>query len=214
MRADFDRARELLHGGLAIAKEFGDTVTAVVAAEPAALIAVLEGDPARAERLLRTNFESFDRMGERAHLATTAAKLAQAVGAADAGRHAEVEALVLRSREAGADLDVSTRVIGDGAMARSLAARGELVLAERLARHAVDLARGTDLLSQHGDAWLDLAQVLRHGGQVEESAAAAGEALRLFRRKGNLPASARTIKYLADLGQSADNPAHAELDGH
>jgi DNA-binding SARP family transcriptional activator len=209
MQDDFRRADELLRGGQEIAVDFGSTVTAVVAAEPAALIAMLAADPAAAEGLLREGMTTLDRMGDRAHLATTAAKVAQAIGAGAAERHQEVEELVLRSREAGADLDVTPRIIGDGALARSLAARGEQERAEVLAVSAVDLAATTDLISQHGDACLDLAWVLLRGGNAARSMNAAASARTLFEQKGNLPGIRRADNYLAAAREGHDNSYHA-----
>ena len=63
---------------------------------------------------------------------------------------------------AGAHDDIVTQVIWRGVQAKILAHHGRPEEAETLARNAVALVAPTDLLSHHGDAMLDLAEVLRH----------------------------------------------------
>jgi hypothetical protein len=65
-----------------------------------------------------------------------------------------------------------------------------------LASSAVALAAQTDLVSQHADALLDLAQVLAVSGRVSEAQAAATQALDLCQRKGNLPGARESLRYL------------------
>ena len=62
---------------------------------------------------------------------------------------------------AAADDDIVTQVIWRGVQAKILAREGRCEEAEALAREAVALVEPTDLLSHHGDAMLDLAEVLR-----------------------------------------------------
>ncbi len=47
---------------------------------------------------------------------------------------------------------------------------------------------------------MDLAKVLRTAGKAAEAAAAAGEALAMYERKGNVPASASTRAFIDALG--------------
>ena len=61
----------------------------------------------------------------------------------------------------GAADDTVTQVIWRGVRAKVLAREGSCEQAEALAREAVALIEPTDLLSHHGDAMLDLAEVLR-----------------------------------------------------
>jgi hypothetical protein len=57
-----------------------------------------------------------------------------------------------------------------------------------LAREAVELLEATDLLSQHGAAMLDLAEVLRSCGHLEAADEATRAGRALHERKGNLVA--------------------------
>ena len=71
-------------------------------------------------------------------------------------------------------------------------ARAAATRREALAREAVALVEPTDLLSHHGDAMLDLAEVLRTCCSARTSAAAPSRpALALYERKGNVAAAAR-----------------------
>ncbi len=80
------------------------------------------------------------------------------------------------------------------------AARGEFAEAERLAREAVELFADAESPNFQGDAWLDLAKVLRMAGKPGEAGRAAGEALAFYERKGNRPASASTRAFIDELG--------------
>jgi ATP/maltotriose-dependent transcriptional regulator MalT len=169
-------ARELLARGMAAFEELGVTMTSSVT-HPASFVAMLADDAATAEAHLRHDYEELEAMGEKGYLATTAAFLAQAVAAQ--GRDEEAERYIEVSREAGAGEDLLAQVVGQGLLARILAARGQLGQAAELARAAVALAARTDFLNQHGDALLEQAAVLVEAGRPAEARAVVGEALEL-----------------------------------
>jgi tetratricopeptide (TPR) repeat protein len=163
--------------------------------DPAALIAMLAGDPATAERYLRLEYESLYQMGERRVLATTAATLARAIAAQGPSRYDEALRLIAVSREA-PDEDLSTRAVGQGLHARILADRGRYREAEELARSAAGLASQTDFLSEHADTLLELSHVLAAAGQASEAHSVATQALDLYQRKGNVPGARESRRYL------------------
>jgi class 3 adenylate cyclase/tetratricopeptide (TPR) repeat protein len=193
------RARELLAGGSATFDDLGATMTSAVT-HPASFVAMLTGDAAAAETYLRRDYHTLEQMGEKGYLATTAALLAQAVAAQ--GRHDEAEHFIQVSREAAAGEDFLAQVIGQGVLARILAARGRLADAEALARAAVAVAEQTDFLIHRGDALLELAQVLGAAGRAPEARAAVGRALDLYQRKGNLLAAASARRRLERLAHT------------
>ena len=80
MQDDFAAAQERSVRAKSLLETLGPTMTAAIT-QPAALIAMLAGDPATAERYLRLEYDSLYQMGERRFLATTAAKLARAIAA-------------------------------------------------------------------------------------------------------------------------------------
>ena len=88
------------------------------------------------------------------------------------------------SRETAAPEDLPTQIMWRGTAARVLARRGLGGEATALARAAVELAEGTDLLTIRADAFLDLAEALDLAGQSEEADAAIARAIELLERKG------------------------------
>ena len=68
--------------------------------------------------------------------------------------------------------------------------------AEKLARSAAALAAQTDLLSEHADTLLDLAHVLAAAARFPEAHDIATQAFGLYQRKGNLPGSRESYRYL------------------
>jgi class 3 adenylate cyclase len=159
-----------------------------------ALVRLLEGRPALAERPLRAGVETLSAINHGDFLATTTAMLAQAVYAQ--GRLAEADELCQMTAGAVADDDIVTQVIWRGVKAKILAREGHCEQAEALAREAVALVAPTDLLSHHGDAMLDLAEVLRTCSRTEESDRAVRIALSLYEEKGNTIGAARSRSLL------------------
>lgn len=197
MQDDFAAAQAALGAANSLLETLGPTMTAAII-QPAALIAMLGGDPATAETYLRLEYGSLYQMGERRFLATTAAKLARTIAAQGPSRYDEAIKLLDLSREAAADGDLTPQVIGQGLYARILADRGRHREAEELARSAVALAAQTDLLSDSADALLELSHVLAAAGQVSEARSAATQSLNLYQRKGNLPGARESLQYLTN----------------
>jgi DNA-binding SARP family transcriptional activator len=195
MQDDFAAAQEMLNTEKSLLETLGPTMKGVIT-QPAALIAMLGGDPASAERYLKLEFDSLHQMGERRLLATTAATLARAIAAQGPSRYDEAMQLIARSQEAAAHEDLSAQAIGVGLHARILADRGRYREAEELARSAVAISAQTDLLSEHADTLLELSHVLAAAGQVSEAHSAATQALELYQRKGNLPGARESLRYL------------------
>jgi DNA-binding SARP family transcriptional activator/predicted ATPase len=201
MQDDFTAARATLGSAKSLLEALGPTMTAVML-QPAALIAMLDGDPAAAETYLRLEYDSLYGMGERRFLATTAATLARAVAAQGPGRYDEAIRLITISGEAAADEDLCAQAVGRAVHARILADQGHYHEAEELARSAADLAARTDLLSDRADVELELAHVLAAAGHAAEAHLAAARALDLYHRKGNLPGARESLRRLAQSAPS------------
>ncbi len=195
MTGRFERAGELLAESDAILEELGFTIHS--AAEWAAYIALLAGDPAMAEGRLRAGYERLIAMGESQLLSTTAALLGRAIY--EQGRYDEAYAFTEASAEAAAAEDIVTQIAWRAVRARILAGQGRIGEGEQLAREAVGLAERTDLPSDRGDAFLDLAEVLRTSARLEEAEAAVRRALSLYERKGNLVGADKARSLLAQL---------------
>jgi predicted ATPase/DNA-binding SARP family transcriptional activator len=195
MQDDFEAAQAMLGTAKSMLENLGPTMTAAIT-QPAALIAMLAGDPVSAETYLRLEYDSLHQMGERRFLATTAAKLARAIAAQGPSRYDEAIELLDLSREAAANGDLAPQIIGQGVYARILADRGHYHEAEKLARSATALAAQTDLVSHHADTLLALSHVLAAAGQVPEAHSVATQALNLYQRKGNLPGARESLRFL------------------
>ena len=63
----------------------------------------------------------------------------------------------------------------------------------------MSLAELTDFVNTRADALVDLAQILREAGRLEEASAAVSYALALYEEKGNKVAAGKTRALLAVL---------------
>jgi DNA-binding SARP family transcriptional activator len=201
MQDDVTAAHGVLSRAEPLVDALGPTVTAAVN-QPAALVAMLAGDPATAEEYLRQEYRFLDGLGERRFLATTAARLARAIAAQGQHRYDEALDLVAISHEAGAGEDRSAEAVGQGLSARILADRGHYREAGERARSAAMLAAQADLVSEHADILLDLAHVLAASHRIPQARQAAGHALDLYQRKGNLPGERESLRFLTDRAPS------------
>ncbi len=198
MEGRFDLARLLLANSDHIFEELGQTLNSAIS-HAVAIVELLAGDPAAAEKSLRSGYEALEEMGERAYLSTTAAYLAQAIVAQ--GRHEEAEQLTERSEKLSANCDLATQVMWRGVRAQILVSRGETGTAERLAQEAVELAERSDFLNHRADTLMDLAQVLQARHQFDQSAEATAQAVALYEEKGNVAGAAKARGSLATLAQ-------------
>jgi ATP/maltotriose-dependent transcriptional regulator MalT len=195
MQDEVEKAHATLGRARSLLDTLGPTMTAAVT-QPAAVVAMLAGDPKTAEMHLRLEYESLTQMGDKGILATTAALLARAIAAQGEKRYTEATKLIAISQEVAADEDISAQIICQGLSARILADRGRHAEAAELAFSAVALAAPSDQLNPHADALLDLAHVLAASGRASEAHAAATQALDLYQRKGNLPGTRESLRYL------------------
>jgi ATP/maltotriose-dependent transcriptional regulator MalT len=181
MAGDFARAHEAVERERALLTDLGVPLILAHAAEVHALVELLAGDPAAAEREARRAHELLAGTAE-VSAPTLAAILARALEAQ--GRDDEALKLTEESEQAAGAEDLTTQVQWRGPRARVLARRGERAEAERLAREAVEIAARTDFLSLQGDTLLDLAHVTGERRPAEQ-------ALELYERKGNVVGAAR-----------------------
>jgi tetratricopeptide (TPR) repeat protein len=182
MAGDVDEALRLVRAGDAVLGEVGG-LHAVVPQE-AALAEMLAGRAADAEARLRRGLEGLGAMGERALLSGTAAMLARSL--LERGeREGAAELVDIAEVTAAAD-DLIAQVEWRGLRARLLAEDGRTRDAEALARAGVALAGGTDFLTFHAAALLDLAAVLRRAGDEDGATSATREAIAQYRRKGDV----------------------------
>jgi ATP/maltotriose-dependent transcriptional regulator MalT len=155
----------------------------------------LADDPVAAERELRPGYEALERIGEKSHFSSVSGLLARAVCAQ--GRYDEADRISRESEEAARPNDIHAHILWRMTRSQVLAHRGELESAERLAREAVAFAAESDFLDSHGDALLELAEVMRLTGRPTEAIRVVREAERLYTLKGNVVSAARAHARLA-----------------
>jgi predicted ATPase/class 3 adenylate cyclase/predicted negative regulator of RcsB-dependent stress response len=184
MSGDFATARRLYEEARASFDEVGATLYGARTSLQSAVVELLAGDLEAAERELRRDYETLDRLGERYLRPTIAANLAlircRQNDFDEAAQFASV------AEEIAAEDDVESQALWRSARALVLARGGEAEAAETTARAAVELLRRTDALVQIADALTVYARVLEDQGRTDERASALREATALYERKGNV----------------------------
>ncbi|AEH11725.1 MULTISPECIES: adenylate/guanylate cyclase domain-containing protein [Protofrankia] len=167
-----------------------------------ARIALLTDDLDTAEHELRRSCRRLARMGERAHLATRAAALADVL--VKLGRLDEATTYVSRSRDAAAGDQVPAQAGWCGVHAKLLAMRGRdrEVEAVRFAEAACDLAGRTDDWDGQAQAWLTYAEVLHRTGQTDLVRPKVDAAVTCYEKKGNLTGAAQARRLSENLTAS------------
>ena len=197
MAGNLETARDLLERSNALFADLAVSMHSAVTHYDA-FVAMLAGDHAGAEAVLRTGYEQLEAMGERALLATTAGLLARAL--IEQGRDDEAWAYLDDADEAAAPDDLNAHMFSRAERARLLARRGEKAEAERLSTEAVDLARRTDWLVDHADTLLARAEVQRHAGDRGAADRSLRAAVALYDRKGDVVSAARARALLNGSG--------------
>jgi tetratricopeptide (TPR) repeat protein len=197
MLGRFQQARQAAARAKAIAEDLGSKWNIALVLWMAGDVERLAGAWEAGERLYRSGYELYARMGEKTLLSTLVVFLGDAVYAQ--GRHDEAFGLTQVSREAASPEDVVSQMFWRALRAKVLARRGATSEAERLGRDAVEVGRTADCIDMQGDVLMDLSEVLRLVGRPYEARKAAEEALSRYTQKGNIVSAGRARAVLADL---------------
>lgn len=192
----FALARELIATSNATYADHGLTLF-LAGSEHEAVVELLAGNPAAAEKSARAAYRALEEMGESAFRSTMAATLGLVI--LERGRDEEAEALAEVSARLGATGDLMTQTRWRRVRARVLARRAEIQAAEALAREALAIAEATDFVNERADALIDLSHVLEESRRCDEAVAAASRAVHLYELKGNLVAAAATRLRIGNL---------------
>jgi class 3 adenylate cyclase/tetratricopeptide (TPR) repeat protein len=197
MRGNFNGARTAMIHARSLWVDLGNTHRLAGMTFDAADVEWYAGDTHAEERERRSGYEAFGKMGAWGFRATSAAGLARVL--VELGRNEEAFELTRESEElAGAD-DITAQVPWRGARAKVLARRGATEEAERIAREGVAIAEPTDWLNLRGDALMDLADVLRLMGRIDEARQNVQQAVDLFEQKGNGVMASRARAFLEQM---------------
>jgi class 3 adenylate cyclase/tetratricopeptide (TPR) repeat protein len=198
----FDEARELVAAAVSAYDELGARLdAAATSAFGHSEVEWLAGDLVAAERVLRDGYDALGALGEAGYRATVGALLSRVLRAQ--GRGTAAAELAARVAEAASEQDLWSQVLYRLTSARVAASSGRHAEAEETAREALAIVEETDLLDLHGDALLDLAEILRLAGREEEARESVEAALDLYRRKGNEVAAGRARALLAPAATTA-----------
>jgi tetratricopeptide (TPR) repeat protein len=191
LRGDSEEARRLWGEAIRAFEELEPGITVATGkGEFGGWIEELTGDPAAAERVQREAYETLEALGESGFRSTLAGELAHSIYAQ--GRYDEVDRFAQISKEAARSDDVASQTLWRGARSMVLARRGQFDEAELLARDAVRIIDGTELVLTRPTARIDLAEVLRLAGKRDEAAAVLREAVDLYEQKGAVVMAERT----------------------
>jgi class 3 adenylate cyclase/tetratricopeptide (TPR) repeat protein len=193
----FNEARAALAGAEQILRDLGSSRELASLWYVAGMVAWWEGDLLVAEAKVREAFDAWYRRGELRNAGTTATELARIVY--DLVQYDEAYGLTGRAREMTFSDDLEAQISWRGPRARVLARRGAFEEAGALVREARGMVEGTDFLNLQGDVAMDLAEVSRLAGRIDEAASAAGEALRRYERKGSIVLASRARDFLREL---------------
>jgi tetratricopeptide (TPR) repeat protein len=182
MQGRRSEAAELIRESRAVMQQFGEWIWIVTFWW--GFVHLWNGDPRSAERELRPAYDELKKIGEKSHFSSICHALASVTLAQ--GRFDETERLTQECEEAARENDVHSQILWRSIRAKTVAHRGDLALAEQLARDAVEIAAASDFLFAHGDALVDLADVLVLGARRDEAVQMLQASLVLYEAKGNL----------------------------
>jgi class 3 adenylate cyclase/ketosteroid isomerase-like protein len=180
LRGRPDKARTMLADARHVVADLGLRHGLMETELFAGIIESMEGDPVAAEPHFRTALDGFDALGLGADTGQAAALLAKSILAQ--GRLDEADEYAAQSeRLAGRNL--KSAIAWRAVRAEILAAQGRQHEAVAMAREAVEVAGGTDLVLDHADACLTLSRILDAAGDAKSANAARDNAKALYAAK-------------------------------
>jgi DNA-binding SARP family transcriptional activator len=187
MLGEIDAARTLAERARALASERmrGRSPMMILTLDRAS-VELSAGEVVAAERELEAALELARAGRLRDTIALTAARLSLVVVRRDPARAAELAAL---SRDNAPAESIAAQALARAATARATASRTRSE-ATNLGTEAVRLVP-TEMPNLRADLMLELAEILRAGGDATGATRAIGEAFGLYERKGNLVGAAR-----------------------
>jgi tetratricopeptide (TPR) repeat protein len=178
--------------------DFGQRTLHAAMSTNAGWVALLAGEPERAEHDLRAGAAVLEAAGESARMSTVTAVLAEVLYRL--GRDDEAEEWTRRSEQTSSPEDVGSQALWRSTRAKLLARRGERDQALQLSSEALDWTRrSNEALFLIGDCLSNHAEVLRLLGRDDEARLFLEEALAVYERKGIIPGIQRTRAQLAEI---------------
>jgi tetratricopeptide (TPR) repeat protein len=189
MNGELETARVLYRQSRALLRDLGQRITAASSGIDVALVELLGGDLALAEREIRSDLDFLTKAGSSYYLSTMTALLSRLVR--EQGRDDEALELSKTAESAADEDDFDSQALWRATRAPIIARAGDLEGAETLARQAVELVQRTEAPLLQADALAELAKVLKIAERPAEARAAIEQALALYRSKGNVVSEAQ-----------------------
>ncbi len=181
---------------------FGAKLALAESAVPAAIVGMIIGDPASAERYARQGIEEFRAMGERRLVVDLIGLLAHALY--EQGRFDEAQQLIDEADTGPRATVYSTRLTE----AKLLARRGQFAAARKLVGQAEALLSPTSVRMPRADALKARAEVERLAGAPGHAAASLRAALDIYEQQRATTLAGQTRAALASLAaQPGRDPA-------
>jgi class 3 adenylate cyclase/tetratricopeptide (TPR) repeat protein len=181
LRGRFEVSRAMLASARASLEELGLRHGLLETDLFAGMVELIAGNPGAAVAPLRAAYEGLGTLGVGADAGQAAALLARAL--LEQGDVDEADRIAAASEEL-AGQNLKTAIAWRIARAEVLATRGDLPAALAHADAAVDIAAATDLILDHADACVALAQLREEAGDAPGAQHARADALRLYEAKG------------------------------
>ena len=197
-------ARAAIARSQSIFTGFGAKLALQESSIPAAIVGLIIGDPAAAERYARQGYESCRAMGQHGgYTVDLAVLLAEALY--EQGRFDEAQQLIDQAKMEPSSATVSTTRL---TQAKLLACRGQLAAARELIGQAEALPSWTTGPTAQTDVLKTRAEVERLAGAPGQAAASLRAALRIYEDMGSATQARRTRAALASLAaQPGREPA-------
>jgi class 3 adenylate cyclase/tetratricopeptide (TPR) repeat protein len=215
MRSNFGVARTHYQRSRALLEEFGWLVEAALTSLASAPVEMLAGDLEAAERELRKDYQTLDRMGEHNYISTTAGMLADVLYRQ--GRYQEAGEFATICRELASADDVVSQFLWRCVQAKLLARERQHEQADTSIAEAIGLIGGSDWLDGQGNGFMDLAEVRRLGGRIGDALEALAQASVRFTAKGNIVSARRADELAAGLraapARTAQDPPQPAVPG-
>jgi tetratricopeptide (TPR) repeat protein len=189
MVGDYEKARMNVKSARAVLRDLGQAVRAASSSLDVAIVELLAGDAAAAEREIRPDCEMLQGIGETYFLSSMAITLARAVLAQ--GRDEDALTWIEAAEGLAAEDDIDAQSESRCVRALVLARKGSLVEAEALVRKGVELAAQLETPALKGSSLSDLAAVLLHAKRPDEARQALAEAIAVYAAKGDTSSVAR-----------------------
>ena len=197
MAGEYEESRNLEMRSLELYRELGHSFALASRGFAEGTNALVAGEPARAEELIRESSDALERIGEIGLLSTVVCVHGDALY--QLGRLEEAETCSLRGEQLGALDDLATQIFWRDLRARVRARQGRAEEALALGREALAIAETTQGLRWQADALQGFAGVLEALGRTDEALVVYRDAIERYERKGIVPMIERTRARIARL---------------